>query len=165
MRTRRAKATDAKRIVKIWLQGAGQAIARVPTDLSERKLTRFFRREMRLARPPFGMWVAELNGEVCAFCAVLPYDNNPATRPYNGEAMLYVARRYRRRGLGQLLTRHLMAAASGLHYVIGFVAESNVASIRLLKKCGWTRVGMLPQRAKEPGAGRGMVVAFVPAEK
>ena len=59
------------------------------------------------------------------------------------ENSVYVHRRARGRGVGELLLRELIATAgdSGFHSLIARIVGENEGSIRLHEKCGFTLVG------------------------
>lgn len=68
----------------------------------------------------------------------------PAYR-YTVEHSIYVAGRYRRRGVGRRLLDELTRAATArhLHVMIGGIDTTNAASIALHEQCGFTACGIV----------------------
>lgn len=77
-----------------------------------------------------------------------------------GEASVYVAFRARGRGFGTKLTEALASAAAenGFHKMIGKLFTDNVASIRLVERCGFESVGLHRRHGKLDGAWRDVLV-------
>jgi L-amino acid N-acyltransferase len=76
------------------------------------------------------------------FAVVSPFRNRPAYAT-TVESSVYVHRGARGRGVGELLLRELIAAATalGFHSLIARIVGENEGSIRLHEKCGFTLVG------------------------
>ena len=79
---------------------------------------------------------------VLGFALVAPFKERPAYAT-TVENSVYVHRRARGRGVGELLLRELIATAgdSGFHSLIARIVGENEGSIRLHEKCGFTLVG------------------------
>jgi len=77
-----------------------------------------------------------------------------------GEASVYVAPQARGRGLGILLAEALASAAEerGFHKMIGKLFTDNVASIRLVERCGFDSVGLHRRHGRLDGAWRDVLV-------
>jgi phosphinothricin acetyltransferase len=77
-----------------------------------------------------------------------------------GEASVYVATQARGRGLGTTLTEALASAAGegGFHKLIGRLFTDNVASLRLVERCGFTSVGLHRRHGQLDGAWRDVLV-------
>ena len=91
----------------------------------------------------FGVFVAELGGEVVGFGALSPYKERAAYRP-TVEDSVYVRRDLGGRGIGKaLLTAVIdLAAASGFHSVMARIEASGTASRALHASCGFREVGV-----------------------
>jgi L-amino acid N-acyltransferase YncA len=67
---------------------------------------------------------------------------------------VYVAAPARGRGIGTRLTDSLAAAAQrvGFHKMVGKLFLDNVASVRLIERCGFRRVGVHRRHGQLDGA-------------
>ncbi len=105
------------------------------------------------------IWVAEKNGEVCAW---LSFDTFYPRAAYDGTVMiaLYVVEKHRRAGLGrELLTRALAHAPKlGVHTVLGYIFAHNEPSLKLFAAFGFERWAHLPRVAKLDTAERDLVI-------
>jgi L-amino acid N-acyltransferase YncA len=109
-------------------------------------------------RRPF--LVAQRDGEVIAWAAVLAY-SDPA--PYYagvGEATMYVERFARRHGVGRRVLQELAAEASrsGFYKLVGKIFTSNRPSIELVKGCGYREVGVHLRHGQLDGAWKDVLV-------
>ena len=79
---------------------------------------------------------------ILGFALVAPFKERPAYAT-TVENSVYVHRRARGRGVGEMLLRELIATAgeSGFHSLIARIVGENEGSIRLHEKCGFTLVG------------------------
>jgi L-amino acid N-acyltransferase YncA len=138
-KVRVAAPPDAEAVAAIYNQGIEERAATFqtrphgPGDFLER---------IADERQPF--LVAELDGVVVAWAAVLAY-SDPA--PYYrgvGEATMYVDRSARRLGVGRRLLDELAAAAerAGFYKLVGKIFTTNMPSIELVHRCGWRDVGV-----------------------
>lgn len=77
-----------------------------------------------------------------------------------GEASVYVDASARGRGVGTELAEALASAArsDGFHKMIGKLFTDNVASIRLVERCGFDSVGLHRRHGKLDGAWRDVLV-------
>ncbi|MBF6023393.1 GNAT family N-acetyltransferase [Lysobacter niastensis] len=160
---RLAEAHDAPAVIRIWQEGVDSAIGRPALDVD--RVEDFFLERISSARPPFGFWVAcDDEGVVVGWQALLPFDNNPATRPFLAEASTYVASASARRGVGEALIRHTMdhATAGALQYVLGFISSENPGAQSMVMKCGWNRAGEMPGTSKAPATPGIEIFVFVP---
>jgi len=105
------------------------------------------------------IWVAEENGEICAW---LSFDTFYPRAAYDGTVMiaLYVHEKHRRVGLGrQLLTRALAHAPKlGVHTVLGYIFAHNEPSLRLFEAFGFERWAHLPRVAKLDTTERDLII-------
>lgn len=105
------------------------------------------------------IWVAEENGEVCAW---LSFDTFFPRAAYDGTLMiaLYVAENHRRAGLGRLLLTRALAHAPklGVQTVLGYIFAHNEPSIRLFESCGFARWAHLPKIARLDHTERDLVI-------
>ncbi len=77
-----------------------------------------------------------------------------------GEASIYVDARARGRGVGTTLTEALAAVAEerGFHKLIGKLFTDNIASIRLVERCAFDRVGLHQRHGQLDGTWRDVLV-------
>jgi len=95
---------------------------------------------------PYPVIVWETGGRILGYGSISPYAPRPAYR-FAGEVSVYVDARSRRRGIGEALTRELVAEAeaAGLHTLVALITDENEASIRLAEKTGFHRTGKLEE--------------------
>ena len=154
---------DVEAVIRIWKEGITSAIGRAAVDMDQ--LEDFFHQRILSASRPFGFWVAcAPDGAVVGWQALLPFDNNPATRTFFAEASTYVAKEAIGHGVGEALIRHAMAFAAeeSLQYVIGFISDENHAAQAMIKKCGWKLVGDIPATNKAPITPGSTLFVFLP---
>ena len=91
----------------------------------------------------FGVFVAELGGEVVGFGALSPYKERAAYRT-TVEDSVYVRRDMGRRGVGREILAHLLttAADGGFHAVMARITTLSVGSIGLHEALGFREVGI-----------------------
>ena len=91
----------------------------------------------------FGVFVAELGGEVVGFGALSPYKERAAYRT-TVEDSVYVRRDMGRRGIGRVILAHLLDTASdgGFHTVMARITTLSVGSIGLHEALGFREVGI-----------------------
>lgn len=91
----------------------------------------------------FGVFVAELGGEVVGFGALSPYKERAAYRT-TVEDSVYVRRDMGRRGIGRLIVTHLLntAADGGFHAVMARITTLSSGSIALHAALGFREVGI-----------------------
>jgi phosphinothricin acetyltransferase len=91
----------------------------------------------------FGVFVAELNGEVVGFGALSPYKERAAYRT-SVEDSVYVRRDLGRLGIGRALLAHLLETAEngGFHAVMARITTLSEASIALHESLGFAMVGV-----------------------
>ncbi len=76
------------------------------------------------------------------------------------ETGVYVAPAARRRGVGEALLTHAIAAAPslGVHTMLAFVFAHNSASLRLFGRHGFASWGLLPEVAQLDGVARDLAI-------
>ncbi len=88
--------------------------------------------------------VVKESGVLAGFATWGPFRPFPAYC-FSAEHSVYVDNRFRGQGVGQTLLNAILAEASaaGLHTLIGGIDSTNVASISLHKKLGFTHCGTI----------------------
>ena len=96
--------------------------------------------------------VAETDGIVAGWGSLSRYATRCAYE-HTAEDSIYVARRFRRLGIGSLLLARLLDAArsAGHHSLIAQIADNNSGSIRLHEKFGFQTVGQLREAGHKFG--------------
>ena len=108
---------------------------------------------------PAHRFVAELDGEVAGWIAVVPYSSRAAYRGV-GEESVYVAERARGRGVGRALLAALIAGADegGLWTLQAGVFRENEASLALHRSAGFREVGVRERIGELNGVWRDVVL-------
>lgn len=115
--------------------------------------------ERRAADTRFPLLVGDAGDGVIGWAGLASYSGRPCYAGI-GECSVYVAVDARGRGVGTALTEALAAAAeaSGFHKLIGKLFTDNVASVRLVKRCGFTAVGLHRRHGQLDGRWRDVLV-------
>jgi L-amino acid N-acyltransferase YncA len=108
---------------------------------------------------PEHRFVAEVNGEVAGWIAVVPYSSRTVYRGV-GEESVYVAERARGLGVGRGLLSALIASAreGGLWTLQAGVFPENEASLRLHRAYGFREVGTRERIGELGGVWRNVVL-------
>ena len=108
---------------------------------------------------PDHRFVAELDGEVAGWAAVVPYSRRAVYRGV-GEESVYVAERSRGRGVGRALLEALIesARAGGLWTLQAGVFTDNLASLELHRRLGFREVGVRERIGQLDGVWRDVVL-------
>jgi L-amino acid N-acyltransferase YncA len=103
--------------------------------------------------------VAEVDGRVVAWAAIVPYSARDAYAGV-GEFSIYVERGMRGAGVGRRLLEELCAFAArlGYHKLVSKVFPANEASRALVRSCGFREVGLHRRHARLDGEWRDVVV-------
>jgi phosphinothricin acetyltransferase len=115
--------------------------------------------EWDAAHLPSHRLVAELDGEVAGWIAVIPYSRRPAYRGV-GEESVYVAERARGQGVGRVLLEAVIesARADGLWTLQAGIFPDNEASLALHRSLGFREVGRRERIGMLDGAWRDVVL-------
>jgi L-amino acid N-acyltransferase YncA len=115
--------------------------------------------EWDAAHLPGHRLVAELDGEVAGWCAIVPYSRRAVYRGV-GEESVYVAERARGRGIGRALLEAVIesARAGGLWTLQAGIFPDNGASLAVHRAVGFREVGVRKRIAQLDGAWRDVVL-------
>lgn len=151
---RDAVAADAKAICAIY--NAALAERGSTFETAPRSPADF---DGRIADARFPLLVSAAGKDVFGWAGLAPYS---ARQCYAGigEASVYVEAGVRGRGIGTTLTEALATAAEerGFHKLIGKLFTDNVASIRLVERCGFNAVGLHRRHGQLDGTWRDVLV-------
>jgi len=108
---------------------------------------------------PEHRFVAELDGDVVGWTAVVPYSRRSVYRGV-GEESVYVAARARGRGVGRALLEAVIESArsGGLWTLQAGVFPDNVASLELHRRLGFREVGVRERIGQLAGTWRDVVL-------
>ena len=101
----------------------------------------------------YPLFAVEKAGIVCGYATLSKYrGGRPALRT-SVEVSYYLDNQYHRQGLGNLLLRYLLEVSKdlGFKHAIAILLETNLPSIGLLKKYGFTEWGHMPNIAEING--------------
>jgi L-amino acid N-acyltransferase YncA len=115
--------------------------------------------EWDAAHLPEHRFVAEEDGDVVGWVAVVPYSRRAVYRGV-GEESVYVAERARGRGVGKALLDTVIASAraGGLWTLQAGVFPDNVASLELHRRAGFREVGVRERIGQLDGVWRDVVL-------
>jgi phosphinothricin acetyltransferase len=151
--TRPAAPGDAAAIARIYNQGIEDRVATFETRLrSPADVEKWFDGVHPIV-------VAEELGEPIAFAATFTYRPREC---YAGiaECSVYVAREARGRGAGRAVLMALQGAAreAEFHKLVSRVFPHNTASLKLLERLGWSRVGVYQRHGQLDGVWLDVVI-------
>ena len=96
--------------------------------------------------------VAEEEGKVLGTVQVVL--EQPENQPHRGDvSKMLVLRAQRKRGLGEALMRAAEAAATASGKTLLVLDTASDSAMRLYERCGWQRVGTIPDYALLPQGG------------
>ena len=136
--------TDAEALSRLY----NHYVAKTHVTFEEDPITshEMARRIHDVAGADFPWIVAERNGLLVGYAYVCPWRPRKAYR-FSAEATVYIDPAFTGQGIGSQLYGALLpvAAAHGLHAVVGVIALPNDASIRLHERFGFKKVAHLEE--------------------
>jgi L-amino acid N-acyltransferase YncA len=115
--------------------------------------------ETRIRDDRFPLLVSDGDEGVLGWAGVASYSARPCYAGV-GECSVYVAPSARGRGVGTALTEALAVEAGlgGFHKMVGKLFTDNLASTRLVERCGFQPVGVHRRHGQLDGAWRDVLV-------
>lgn len=115
--------------------------------------------EKRVGDPRFPLLVGDAGEGVIGWAGLSSYSPRPCYSGI-GEASVYVAPEARGKGVGTALAEALAAEAerNDFHKLLGKLFTDNVASIRLVERCGFSSVGTHRRHGQLDGEWRDVLV-------
>jgi phosphinothricin acetyltransferase len=153
---RAARREDAVAIARIYNQGIEDRVATFETEpRTAADIERLL--EDRLGRYP--VIVVERDGLVVSWASAGSYRARPCYDPI-AEHSVYVDRRHRGGGVGQIALEALCAEAERLGFLklVSRIFPENVASLALHRKVGFREVGIYRRHGKLDGQWRDCVI-------
>jgi L-amino acid N-acyltransferase YncA len=151
---RRAACQDAGAICAIYNAAIAERSSTFETKL--RSAEDF---EARLADQRFPLLVSESDKGVIGWAGLASYSSRPCYAGI-GECSVYVDAPARGHGIGTALTEALVIEAElgGFHKMLGKLFTDNLASVRLVERCGFQPVGVHRRHGQHDGAWRDVLV-------
>ena len=143
---------DYPAVAAVFAEGIATGRATFETDVPSWE-------EWDAAHLPEHRFVAELDGEVAGWAAVVPYSRRSVYRGV-GEESVYVAERARGRGVGRALLEAVIASAreGGLWTLQAGIFPDNIASLELHRRLGFREVGVRERIGQLEGVWRDVVL-------
>ena len=143
---------DYEDVAAIFAEGIATGLATFETEVPARE-------EWDARHLPEHRLVAELEGDVVGWCAVVPYSSRAVYRGV-GEESVYVAERARGHGVGRALLEALVesARAGGLWTLQAGIFPDNEPSLALHRALGFREVGVRKRLGRLNGAWRDVVL-------
>jgi len=115
--------------------------------------------EARIDDARFPLLVCDRDEAIVGWAGLATYSTRPCYAGI-GEASVYVDVAARGRGVGTALTEALVTSAKqgGFHKMIGKLFTDNLASVRLVERCGFRSVGIHSRHGRLGGAWRDVLV-------
>jgi phosphinothricin acetyltransferase len=97
----------------------------------------------------YPVYVAETNAAVIGFASINPYRPGRRALKQTAEISYFIDQDYRGQGIGKKLVEHMEAQCYklGIKTLFAIIIDHNVASIKLIEKCGYQKWGHLPKIA------------------
>jgi phosphinothricin acetyltransferase len=150
-----ARPADAEDVAAIYNQGIAERQATFET----RSRTGADILEWLEAGERFPLLVATRDGAVAGWARIGRYSQREAYRGV-GECQIYVHHGHRRQGVGARLAKAIAGEAERLGYwkLIGRLFTTNEASIGLIRRCGFTEVGVHRRHGALDGVWKDVLV-------
>ncbi|HEX8489843.1 MAG TPA: GNAT family N-acetyltransferase [Chthoniobacterales bacterium] len=154
---RDALEADLPAVVEIYNQAIRGRISTAQLEeVSVEERMPWFHAHSAKAHP---LWVAELDGRIAGWFSFHPFIERAAYRG-TAEISVYVAERFRRRGVGKALLEKAIEHSPNLKLsaLVGYIFEHNEPSVHLFGRMGFEHWGLLPRVALVDGIECSVVI-------
>lgn len=154
---RDASEADLPAIVEIYNEAIRGRISTAQLDeVSVEERLPWFRQHSAASHP---LWVAEIEDQIAGWFSFHPFIKRAAYRG-TAEISVYVAEKFRRRGVGKALLEKALAHSPNLKLraLVGYIFERNESSVRLFERIGFERWGLLPRVARVDAVDHSVVI-------
>jgi L-amino acid N-acyltransferase YncA len=157
MKIRDAVEADLSAIIDIYNVAIATRISTAQLEPVTVESRRRWLSEHSPDRRPF--WVTEIDGQIAGWLTIKSFLPRCA---YSGtvELSVYVSEKFRRRGVGRALLEETIARAAQLEIIamVGLIFAHNEPSLKLFKRLGFERWGLLPRVAQLDGIERDLTI-------
>jgi phosphinothricin acetyltransferase len=157
MKIRDATESDLPAIIDIYNAAIATRMSTAQLERVTVDSRRHWLTEHSPGKHPF--WVLEISGEVAGWLTFKSFLPRCAYRG-TAELSVYVAEKFRRRGVArQLLEAAVSRAPSlGINSLVGLIFAHNEPSLNLFAQLGFVRWGLLPRVARLDGMERDLTI-------
>lgn len=154
---RKAELNDLEQINEIYNWAVTNTVATF--DLNERSRDGALSWFNVHLDPYYPIFVVERGQKIVGWGSLSPFHTRPAYRQ-SGEFSIYVASEYQGQGIGDALLKKCCEEAEflGYHTLLGLITATNIASLSLAKKYGFTEAGRFREVGKKFGKNLDVVV-------
>jgi L-amino acid N-acyltransferase YncA len=148
---RQATIDDVPRITEIWLEGVNAAFGTVDAEVGD--LSQIHARLSKLVQQQtenFKFWVCLEGSTIVGWSTVQPFHTTPMESMRNAYGFLstYISKDCQGRGVGLDLVTFVIdycRSHTQISFVLGLQDRSNVPSVAVTDRLGFTNFGSLPQ--------------------
>ena len=147
MSIRDAVESDLPAIIRIYNAAIATRMATAQLESVTLEARRDWLKQHSPDRHPF--WVAEIGRQIAGWLTLKAFLERCAYRG-TAEVSVYVAERFRRRGIARALLSQAIASAPSLQIsaIVGLIFAHNDSSLRLFEQLGFEKWGLLPRIAR-----------------
>ena len=147
MNIRDARESDLPAIIKIYNAAIATRISTAQLEPVTLESRRDWLNDHSADRHPF--WILEIDGHIAGWLNLKSFLPRGAYRD-TAEVSVYVAERFRRRGVGRALLSEAITRAPrlGISAIVGLIFAHNQPSLRLFEQLGFEKWGFLPGVAR-----------------
>ena len=147
---RQARLGDVDVVLSIWQERPGADSDSDRTNQTAHRCD--FKERIGEQDSIFQFWVATSADTCLGWSSLQRMRSSPSLKDTMAEWSIYVTAASRAQAVGSALAAATIAHArqSGLEWIFGFVAATNVPCISLFERCGFDRVGKLPVPKANP---------------
>jgi L-amino acid N-acyltransferase YncA len=139
-----AHLSDLDAMLSIWGERPGADLVADRNNMTAHR--RDFEERIGRQDDTFKFWVATVSNEYVGWSSLQRMRSSPSLKGTMAEWSIYVAASSRGEAVGTRLAASTIehARQTGLEWILGFLAESNIPCVRLHERYGFCRLGKLP---------------------